>query len=72
MSHLATEVRCTASHLILPDDDGEACIMCDACGQFIRPHKMNDDCSGPDTRTMEERMLEMFIRGAAAIKKISY
>lgn len=57
--HIPTKEECTATHIILPDDDGKACIVCANCGQFIRPHKMNDDCPGPDPRSLDERIEDM-------------
>jgi hypothetical protein len=58
-THIPTEERCTATHIILPDDSGEACIVCASCGRFIRPHKMGEECPGPDLRTLEEKIRDM-------------
>lgn len=46
MKHEDSGWRCTASHLVLPEDDGAPCIVCKHCGQFIRPCKMDEECLG--------------------------
>jgi hypothetical protein len=43
MKHVDGGWRCLAYH-----GPGEPqCIVCDTCGQYVQPHRMNEKCPGP-------------------------
>ena len=56
-SHKKSGFVCLVAHP--PDESGTAqCEQCVYCGQFIRPHKMSEECPASTTKAGAARLAE--------------
>jgi ribosomal protein L32 len=56
-SHKASGFVCLVAHI--PDESGDAqCEQCAYCGEFIRPHKMHEECPASETEEGKNRLRE--------------
>jgi len=55
LAHVNSHMQCLVFHT---DKDGNAlrqCIVCQHCGQYIRPEKMNETCPVRHAKWLEEQ-----------------